>query len=316
MNRPASLAVAFLFLWAAPIRADQQPLPAGPDAQFFKIYQRALPITAWPLEQTQQAIGELAGLEPASDQSRLPEILRRVGENLQSFVTNFVNTTALETIEQTRRGRHGETSEHIVQQFRYLMLMQPAGGAETLSEYRTDLRGREAQARNGAQNFLTTAGFAALCLFFAPVQQSWSDFRYLGRQKISGQRAEVVAFAEHVEPTAVMGRFALGKTSVPILVQGVAWIGDVDYQIRQIRTDLRAPLSGISLWRVTTVARFSSKQFQGGATAFWLPQQVQVDVEQGRFIFVNRHSYSDYQLFKVDVVPAEREPDVGAAAHP
>jgi hypothetical protein len=242
--------------------------------------------------------------------------LRRVSENLQKFVTNFVNTTALETIEETRSGERawgedGQMPERTVQKFRYLMQARKEGDALTLIEYRTDLHGREEHPQKLIKNFIKTTGFASMALFFGHLQQPWSDFRHLGHQMIGGCRTEAVAFAEHVEPVAVMGRFVVGKASMPLLVQGVAWIRTSDYQILQLRTDLVAPLP--PLVRVTTVALFANNQFQGGPTAFWLPQEVEVTVDLNSIVFVNRHTYSDYQLFRVESVI---KTDPAAAQYP
>jgi hypothetical protein len=309
-NRFAYLGCALWFLWAAPPVAPQGTAPAGPDAPFFKAYRHSDAITKWPLNKTLHEIPQLSGLEPATDQSRLPEILRRVAENLQNFITNFVNTTSLETIEETRKEKHGGSEEQIVQQFRYLMLARREGSAFTLVEYRTDLQGREEHPQERSKKFIKTTGFAAMPLFFGPLQQPWSDFRYLGRQKIGGNPTEAVAFAEHVDPVAVMGRFLIGEASIPILLQGVAWIRTSDYQILKMRTDLLGPLPSAALKQVTTVVLFASTQFRDSPTAFWLPKEVMVEVEVGDYVFSNRHMYSDYRRFMVESVI---KPDLPAA---
>jgi VWFA-related protein len=281
-------------------------------------YPHGSTITNWPLKRTLHEIPELKGLEPITDQSRLPEILRRVGENLQTFLTNFVSTASLETIEETRRdnswgmGRH----ERIVQRFHYLMLAQQEGNAENLVEYRTDLHGREERSDNLIENFLKTTGFASMPFFFGPQEQPLSDFRYLGQQPIKGSRTEVVAFAQHTEPAAVRGRFVIGKTSLPMLLQGVAWIDSSGYQILQMRTDLLAPQPGAALKRLTTVVLFAGIKFRDRPSAFWLPQEVEVTLDQGNCIYANRHRYSDYQLFKVEILQDVQEPKPTAPQHP
>jgi hypothetical protein len=71
-SKPACLACALCFLWAASALATQA-VPAPAESQFFNNYRRRSPITQWPLKKILHEIPELAGLEPASDQSRLPE---------------------------------------------------------------------------------------------------------------------------------------------------------------------------------------------------------------------------------------------------
>lgn len=128
------------------------PLPskltAGSDEASFEAYRIAEPITEWPLEKVRHRIPELKGLKPATatDQSQLAEILRGVSANIQKFVVDFTDTTALETIEEARQapgeyvpllGR-SPVAKTITQKFRYLMLAQREGGGFSLVEYRTD----------------------------------------------------------------------------------------------------------------------------------------------------------------------------------
>ncbi len=312
----ACLACVLWLLWAAPLPAAQWTPLWSTDAQIFDAYRRSDPITKWPLKKTLHQIRELKGLEPAPDESQLPEILRRVSANLQKFVVDFVDTTSLETIKQTEMlppdadriyvGDGGVAAptvppvRRITQKFRYLMLARREGSAFTLVEHRTDLQGREEHPQKRAKNFIKTTGFASMPLFFGPLQQRWSDFRHLGQQTIGGTRTEVVAFAEHIEPTAVMGRFALGEASIPILLQGVAWIRSSDYQILKMRTDLLAPVPPVK--RVTTLVLYARTQFEASPTTLWLPKGVEVKVGLGEYEFANRHTYSDYRLFRVKSV--------------
>jgi hypothetical protein len=327
-----SLACALWLLWAAPPPAAELVAPA--DEPFFDAYRQSDPITKWPLKEIKNRIPELNGLKLATDQSQLPAILRGVSENLQKFVTNFANIAALETVEETKeplsrqqeeldiwgairsreealgmwgnRGYSADPLAQIEQKYRYLMLARREGKAFTLIEYRTDLRGREEPPQKLLTKFVKTTGFAAMPLFFGPLQQPWSDFRLLGQQKISGNRTEAVAFAEHVDPAAVMGRLSIGEASIPILVQGVAWIRSSDYQILQIRTDLLGPLEALK--GVTTVVLFARNRFQDLPTVLWLPQEVRVYVALGPYLFSNRHTYSDYRLFRAESVI---KPDIG-----
>ncbi len=188
---------------------------------YFQAYRRAEPITQWPLKKVRHSIPELKGIEPAADQSGLPEILRGVSANLQKFVVNFVDTTAVENIDEAETppywGRfepyaQEQSTKRIRQKFDYLILRHPEGGAFNLVEYRTEPRGQKKRHRELSTDFIKTAGFAAMPLFFGSLQQPWSEFRYLGRQKIGGVDTEVVAFAEHADRAAVMGHFLLGRT--------------------------------------------------------------------------------------------------------
>ena len=298
-NKSACLASALCFIWAALPLAAQRDVPSGPDVLFFAAYRQGVPITQWPLKKTLHQIPELKGLKPATDQRQLPHILSRVSSNLEQFVEHFVSTTSLETIEETEKGGNPRKAQR-VEKFRYLMLARPQGNNAALTEYRTDLQGREISPGKFDTKFMKTAGFATTPLLFGPLQQPWSDFRHLGEQMVDGRSTQVVAFAEHVWPVAVTGRWVDGGASIPLLLQGVAWIRSGDYQILQMRTDLLAPVP--PLMRLTMHVRYANTQFEGGPVVFWLPQEVQVTAYLGRSVYTNRHTYSDYRLFRVESV--------------
>jgi hypothetical protein len=86
---------ACLALLLSPVSAlsalSAQPVPPE-DKQYFQAYRRADPITNWPLKKVLHQIPELKGLEPATDQSRLPEVLRGVSASLRKFAVNFAGT--------------------------------------------------------------------------------------------------------------------------------------------------------------------------------------------------------------------------------
>lgn len=293
------LAWALCFLWAARWSVAQQDAPSVTDDRFFEAYGRGQPITQWPLKKTLHEIPELKGLKPAIDQAQLSRILDRVSVNLQKFVANFANITALETIDETAMAATTRRRAQI-EQFRYLILARPEAGAFTLTEYRTDLKGREESGQGLTPGFIKTTGFVSMALFLGPLEQPWSDFRHLGEQAVDGSLTEVVAFAEHVLPVAVTGRWLVGGRSVPLLVQGAAWIRSSDYQIIKMRTDLLAPIPPLT--RMTTKVSYAMNQLEGGPPDFWLPRQVAVTVDIGRFVFTNSHKYSDYRLFRVESV--------------
>lgn len=110
----------------------------------------------------------------------------------------------------------------------------------------------------------------------------------------------MVAFAEHPEPVAVLCRFNLGQESIPILLQGVAWIRTSDHQIVKMRTDMLASLPRLKV--ATTVVLFRETRFQESPTALWLPNNVKVEANLGRYVFSDHHRYSDYRMFRVKSV--------------
>jgi hypothetical protein len=331
MRRRRKLIGLWAFALAAWV-ALPRVLPAPPgqgsrDEAFFEVYRRAEPITTWSLNKLHREIPELKGLQPASGQSQLPAILAGISQNLQSFWKHFADTTSLEIIDESRRpdessggmgsnidlaagavptgNNSGPTRRQ--EQFRYLMLLDPED-SEKLREYRTDLHGHEAGGEAPASNFAKTAGFASLPQFFDAKHQPLSDYRYFGSQVVDHSVTKVVAFAEHVNPAGVKGRFMFGATSVPILLEGVVWVDSGDYHMVRMRTDLLAPQPDAGLKRVTTVVLFQEVKFRDLASSVWLPQQVNVTLDLDNFTFTNRHNYSDYQVFSVSTDEKTKAP--------
>jgi hypothetical protein len=266
----------------------------------FEAYRRAEPLTKWPLKKLLHEIPDLKGLEPATDQSSLPVTLGRVSDNVKALLANFVNTTALETIEETRKRTYPASDDGMVQRFHYLMLLKDEGPTANLVEYRTDLHGREERAGTSVPGYVKTIGFASMPLYFSAGRQPLSDFRYLGTQTLDNRLLRVVAFAEHPEPAAALSGVMVSGVYVPAVLQGVAWIDAADDQILRMRTDLLAPILAIGLERETTEVRFQEVHFPKTSAPLWLPEEVDVTIGlQDGITYANRHRYSDYEIFNV-----------------
>jgi hypothetical protein len=297
-------------------------------------YSQADPMINHSMERLREEIPELKKLEPSTDQSSLPLILRRVGDNLDLFMENFVNTTSLEDIDESSYGAgaiqhtdaprgltggeravsYGHNSIH--QRFRYLMLVRP-GTEGRLEEYRTDLQGQDRSTDRPVAGFLKTAGFASLPLLLDHHRQDLSDFRYLGTQVLNDRRTHVVAFAGHPVPTAVVVFFKLySGESIPVILQGIAWIDAENYQILRLRTDLLAPQTATGLRQETTVVLLQPVTFRQSPAALWLPLEVQVTAQFRGMLFQNRHRYSHYELFRVETEQKVQSPQPDSKAPP
>jgi len=312
--------------WWVPLSAWPQaaPLPTFSDSDepFFAVCRRAQPITNWPLKKLLHAFPELKGLKPDESQAGLPTLLSGVAQNLDLFRREFPDTASVETIDESRVGdSSGSVGEDLAlgilgslpspmsekdrERFRYLVVPDPAN--QGLTEYRTDLHGhRENMAETGF--FVKTLGFVTLPFLFTAESQRLSDFRYLGSQAVGDAPCQVVAFAEHAEPQAVRGRLQVAIISIPLILQGVAWIDPAIDQIIRIRADLLAPQPHAGLRRMTTLVVFGPIKFQSRPMTLWLPQEVYVALDSNGYLFENHHKYSDYQLFKVETQQSVQPP--------
>jgi len=255
-------------------------------------------VTNWT-DYLRRTTPELKGLESDEDQKLLEPILNAVGRNVSEFFRNFPNTSSLEAIHQEKlkgRGKGGKQD----QKFQYLCVTPTQAWGPGFNEYRSTLSGDSFPSRGLTEGFMVTSGFASASLVFHPVYQSETTFRYLGRQKVNGRDAHVVAFAQHPGQSHVYGLFRDGQNEIATFVQGLAWVDSQNYQILRLRTDLIKPLPSVELWRQTTEIDFSEVHFKSIPEGFWLPQEVAVTVDwQGR-VLRNDHEYSDFKVFNVD----------------
>ena len=251
-----------------------------------------------PTEQLVHEFPELKKLKPAANQESLASILQKVGANVAILFNNFPNVTSREEVTEQRLTITGTTHDEIYQEFRYLALASPDKRRVGFQEYRTDSKGRAVQRKGLDSGYLITQGFVAIPLYFHPLLQPDSKFRYLGQEVLRKRLTEVVAFAQTPQARQ-KERFAIDGKPVLVVVQGLAWIDPTNNQIIRMRTDLRAPVPEIRLDSQTTRVYFVEVRFRGGLPGLWLPRDVEVETRCYGIIFRNTHSYSEYKLFTV-----------------
>jgi hypothetical protein len=291
----AAACVRPLFLDA---QLQVQRRPIDPDE--IRYYSKARSVLAWSPSELMHAIPELKKLKPTTSQQKLPSILANVGNNVAEFFRNFPNTTSIEQVQEELLNQNGTIAQQKLQRFHYLILATHQSGGPDLEEFRTDDKGNRIDVQSLAGGFLLTQGFAADSIFFDKAFQSNSRFRYLGQDKIGKHETEVVAFAQNPKARPVVELAQMGNQSAVILVQGVAWIDPVSYQIVRLRTELLAPPPLLDLAKQTTQIEYAQVRFKEVPDTLWLPREVRVTVVWNGQTFRNISSYSKYQLFKVN----------------
>jgi hypothetical protein len=257
---------------------------------------------------------ELGRISFDLDQSELGTILKRVGENVEALFDNLNSTSSKEQIilQKYRRKGNFDTNTRITATYRYLVLVRPGQDGVGFREERTDSKGnavdlptdgRPSTQLPSMAGYAISSGFASHGIFFHPKHQFGSRFRYVGRQT-SQPYAYVIAFAQLPKAGDYLGVIRNNERStetVPVLRQGLAWVDPKTYQIIRIHTDLLEP-DQVGMKQTTDIS-FSEVHFTDNPQVFWLPREVVVSVyRQGAADpeFRNTHTYSDYQLFRVD----------------
>jgi hypothetical protein len=271
-------------------------------------YLKAKSNGAAPIDYLHQPPPELKGLEPATDQGQLDSILSAVGKTVAEFFQNLPNTSSLEQIHQERLGHNHKALAKLDQQFQYLCFTPAEAWGPGFDEYRVDLSGGRAFPKGLHDGFMLTSGFVSASLVFHPTYQPQTAFRYLGRQKVEGRDAYVVAFAQQPAKARLNGTFKSGEISMTTFSQGLAWIDPQSYQITRLRTDLLMPLSEVKLETATTEIAFGEVHFKGIGKGFSVPRQVTVTVDWNGKHLRNEHRYSEFKLFKVEATEKPGKP--------
>jgi hypothetical protein len=141
-------------------------------------------------------------------------------------------------------------------------------------------------------------GFGSAWLNFYPLNRALSEFRYLGKQKMDGHATMVVAFAQKPASVKLPAKLFFENRTVPIFMQGVAWVDASDFRIVRLRTDLLAPPSGVDLRQLTADIHFSQIRIAESIAPLWLPREVTVTSDIGGATHREIHVYSNYHLFR------------------
>jgi hypothetical protein len=281
-------------------RAQKQESQPHLTPEEIRLYRKAQTLIDWTPEQI-QARPELQHLRAAESQEELPAILQDVGKRVAAFFDDFPNTTCTEEVLSElcwAAGREcGVTFEG---KFRYLLLPRSAEGAQVMTEYRTDAKGRPVDYRRLKDVPILTYGFATAALRpFQRQNQVACRFRYFGRQMLGRKETDVVAFAEIPEKYTATTGFVLGGVEGRLFVQGLAWVDTRSREILRVHTNLLAPRLDVGLEEVTTRIDLSAIHLRETSNAFRLPTKVIVDVWLSHHHFRNIHEYSHFKLFRV-----------------
>jgi hypothetical protein len=273
-------------------------------------------VTSSAIAELQLTIPELKGLDPAPDQEQLSELLDKVGAKTLEISKNTPNLISRENVIQSQKGVAESRRD-----YDYLIVTHVEGNVVGLNEFRVDLKTGEKfqtdhEMKNGASTLAdlerashelgalqagrppASQGFATCWVYFYPFNRPEATFRYLGEQKVDGRRTLVLAFAQKPESVASPGLFLFQGKTVPMFMQGVAWVDAADFRILRLRTDLLLPIPEVSLHRLTADIQFAPTRIEEAPSLLSLPSEVTVTSEVSGLTLREIHKYSGYRLFR------------------
>jgi hypothetical protein len=284
---------------------------AGIKTEEAKLYADAHPYLDEPLPKLKKMVKELDGLKPDSGPAQLSDLLARVGAKADELLQKVPNLISDEEVTEIQGagpqgaipgcvGRHcvsiGGSALPSEQRFNYIVLTNPTADRRLfLREYRTSRNGTAVPQGPDAPQF---QGFVGAWIAFSSMNQSESRFRQLGQQKTDGHRTFVIGFAQIPGSIDYPGQIVTAEESIPMLLQGIAWVDQSDFRIVRLRTDILAPQPEIGFEKQTANILFGTVKIAELDLGLWLPQAVEVEMEaRGRF-FEEQHRYSKYRLYR------------------
>lgn len=278
--------------------------------QQLKFYGSGNPYLNDSVTQLRKAVPSLDGLKPAKDQHTLPDILSKTSANLDQLLDHLPDLVAEEAISQTQwqnaqnavakcAGMSGcvepVPTKQTNEKFNYIILPHRASEHHLqLEEYRTPFND-EAIKPADEPHF---QGFASFWIIFASANLAESHFRYLGQQKRDGHATYVVAFAQIPGSVNYNPRIVTRAGTVPMLLQGIAWIDRANFQLIRLHTDLLAPQPEIEYTKQTSSIKFGRARIPALGLDLWLPEDVRVETGVQGQLWQEQHRYSNFRLYQ------------------
>jgi outer membrane lipoprotein-sorting protein len=281
--------------------------------------------TSCTIAELQSAVPELKSLNPAADQQELTTLLDKVGAKIVEVARNTPNLISRETVIDAQEGASKTRND-----YDYLILARLAGKSVELDEFRVDIKsGQKFQTDEVFENESNTRaalerasqelaasqaghppasqGFATSWVHFYPTNRGRATYRFLGEQKMDGQRTLVLAFAQKPPLVISPGIFRYQGKTYSIYLQGMAWVDPSDFRILRLRTDLLFPLPEASLHRLTADIQFALTRIEQVPSPLFLPREVTITSTAGGLTLSEIHKYSNYHLFHAHskIVPVQ-----------
>ncbi len=225
----------------------------------------------------------------------LPELLDRVGKQVEKFWNYFPYVTCTEKLTQTKLGDKGKVLFEQHETFDYLIFLKSSGQDITVDESRVE---KSHAGSKGDESLLDTNGFSLFMLIFHPLYQSHYEFTAEPDETVGGRSYLVVSFHQvaNDHPLSVLH---VRDRDYPLAWSGKAWIDPVSFAVVRIQADLGDSMADMGLLRLDADVTYARIHFDPSVD-YWLPVTAVVDAETKRQHWRNTHAFADYKRFTVD----------------
>lgn len=231
-------------------------------------------------------------------------VIPGTSKEVRGFVENVNRISATEVVEQERMNKSGVVIEQKHHKFNYVAEIQESRpGILNMDEYRDGSPGQ-----SGFPGELSTVGITSLVLIFHPYHVKEYEMTCEGSEQWQGRPAWKVRFEQRLDQPARMSALRVGDAVYPILLKGMAWIDEQNFQIVHLEVDILKPVPQVRLTIEHQVLDYGPVQFEQKKLKLWLPLEAEIYLDVNGKRFHHRHTYSDYRVFSVELGLQPGEP--------
>ncbi len=235
----------------------------------------------------------------------LAEVLAGTSTRVKELFENLQQFSANERIEHVEVDKRGNPRAPKSATFTYVAQIR------SVSPRRMEVD----EYRNGSvsQSFpanLATTGTVAHALIFHP--DVIDDFTVTceGLGKLGGQPAWQLRFVQRPDRPPRFRQYRTPRGSFNVELKGRAWIAADSHQVMRMETDLAKPIPEILLREDHVIIDYRPVEFRRQHLHLWLPETTEIYMDFLGQRSHRRHSFSDFQLFWVDVAQKTEDPKV------
>ena len=226
----------------------------------------------------------------------LENVIPGTSREVRGFVENVNRISATEVVEHERMNKDGVVIEQKHHKFNYVAEIQETRpGILNMDEYRDGSPGQ-----SGFPGELSAVGITSLVLIFHPYHLKEYEMT-CEPENWQGHPAWKVHFEQRLDQPARMSALRVGDAVYSIFLKGVAWIDQQNYQVVHLETDILKPVPAVRLTIEHQVLDYGPVQFEQKKLKLWLPLEAEIYLDVNGKHFHNRHIYSDYRVFSVDL---------------
>ena len=233
------------------------------------------------------------------------DVVTGVSSRAKELMENLQQFSAVERIEHMELNKNGTTRAPTSATFTYVAEIHkvPLGQLQ-IAEYRDGSPSLSFLAQ------LATTGTAAHALIFHPTVIDDFTITCEGLGSLRGQLAWQLRFAQRPDRPLRFRAYGTPQGWFNAELKGRAWIAADTHQVMRMESDLAKPIQEIRLQKDHQITDYSPVEFPKHNLRLWLPETTDIYMDFLGHRFHRRHSFSDFQLFWVDVAEKTRDPEV------